>query len=88
MSNELVPRPALGKPTIVAPPPNYSGPGFQTTRLEDVVGLARQNSIWPLPFATSCCGIEFRVVAKPAEDDGDARRVDLDPLVGGVENHA
>lgn len=59
MSNEIAPRPALGKPTIVAPPPNYSGVGFQTTRLEDVVGLARQNSIWPLPFATSCCGIEF-----------------------------
>ena len=59
MSKEIAPRPALGKPTIVAPPPNYSGPGFQTTRLEDVVGLARQNSIWPLPFATSCCGIEF-----------------------------
>jgi NADH-quinone oxidoreductase subunit B len=24
-----------------------------------VVGLARKNSLWPLPFATSCCGIEF-----------------------------
>lgn len=47
------------KPTIVAPPPAYSGAGFQTTRLEDVIGLARKNSIWPLPFATSCCGIEF-----------------------------
>ena len=21
--------------------------------------MARKNSIWPLPFATSCCGIEF-----------------------------
>jgi len=28
-------------------------------KLGDVVGLARKNSIWPLPFATSCCGIEF-----------------------------
>src|SRR6185436_13475105 len=28
-------------------------------RLEDAIGLARKNSIWPLPFATSCCGIEF-----------------------------
>jgi NADH-quinone oxidoreductase subunit B len=27
------------------------------TKLNDVVGLA--NSLWPLPFATSCCGIEF-----------------------------
>ena len=33
------------------------------TRLEDVmhnvVNWGRKNSIWPLPFATSCCGIEF-----------------------------
>ena len=24
-----------------------------------VIGAARANSLWPLPFATSCCGIEF-----------------------------
>lgn len=29
------------------------------TSLDKVVGLARANSLWPLPFATSCCGIEF-----------------------------
>ena len=29
------------------------------TSFEKVVSLARKNSIWPLPFATSCCGIEF-----------------------------
>ena len=23
------------------------------------IGMAKQYSIWPLPFATSCCGIEF-----------------------------
>jgi NADH-quinone oxidoreductase subunit B len=28
-------------------------------KLNDVVGMARANSLWPLPFATSCCGIEF-----------------------------
>jgi NADH-quinone oxidoreductase subunit B len=27
--------------------------------LDKAVALARSNSIWPLPFATSCCGIEF-----------------------------
>ena len=32
---------------------------FFATKLNDVVGLARANSLWPLPFATSCCGIEF-----------------------------
>src|SRR5439155_18352605 len=29
------------------------------TKLDHALGYARQYSIWPLPFATSCCGIEF-----------------------------
>lgn len=40
-------------------PPGVEGPGFFATSLDTVVGLARKNSLWPLPFATSCCGIEF-----------------------------
>jgi NADH-quinone oxidoreductase subunit B len=40
-------------------PEGLEGAGFFATKLDDVVGLARKNSIWPLPFATSCCGIEF-----------------------------
>src|ERR1700730_9750341 len=40
-------------------PEGYQGEGFFASKLSDVVGLARKNSIWPLPFATSCCGIEF-----------------------------
>lgn len=40
-------------------PEGFGGEGFFATKLSDVVGLARKNSIWPLPFATSCCGIEF-----------------------------
>jgi NADH-quinone oxidoreductase subunit B len=40
-------------------PEGYSGPGFMATSLDKAVGLARANSLWPLPFATSCCGIEF-----------------------------
>jgi NADH-quinone oxidoreductase subunit B len=43
----------------VDPPEGYAAPGFFATTLDRVVGLARKNSIWPLPFATSCCGIEF-----------------------------
>jgi NADH-quinone oxidoreductase subunit B len=43
----------------VAAPEGFSGEGFFATKLSDVVGLARANSLWPLPFATSCCGIEF-----------------------------
>ena len=45
--------------SVVTGPEGHSGEGFFATKLSDVVGLARKNSIWPLPFATSCCGIEF-----------------------------
>ena len=47
------------KTKMVAPPEGVVGEGFFATTLNDVVGLARANSLWPLPFATSCCGIEF-----------------------------
>jgi NADH-quinone oxidoreductase subunit B len=40
-------------------PDGIEGAGFFATTLEKAVGMARKNSIWPLPFATSCCGIEF-----------------------------
>lgn len=48
-----------GKPTIVAPPEGMTGSGFFATSVDKAIGLARKNSLWPLPFATSCCGIEF-----------------------------
>ena len=40
-----------------------SGADFFVTRLEAMVGWARKNSLWPFPFATACCGIEFMSVA-------------------------
>jgi NADH-quinone oxidoreductase subunit B len=47
------------KINIAEKPDGVEGPGFFATSLANAVGLARKNSIWPLPFATSCCGIEF-----------------------------
>lgn len=47
------------KHNTVEAPEGYVGEGFFATKLSSVVGLARANSMWPLPFATSCCGIEF-----------------------------
>lgn len=32
---------------------------FITTRLEAIVNWGRKNALWPLPFGTSCCGIEM-----------------------------
>jgi NADH-quinone oxidoreductase subunit B len=36
-----------------------NGEGYQLSVLDKVVASARINSVWPLPFATSCCGIEY-----------------------------
>jgi NADH-quinone oxidoreductase subunit B len=44
---------------IAQAPSGVEGPGFFATSLDKAVGLARKHSLWPLPFATSCCGIEF-----------------------------
>lgn len=44
---------------MVSPPEGHEGPGYFATSFDKVVGMARKHSLWPLPFATSCCGIEF-----------------------------
>lgn len=44
---------------MVDAPEGIEGHGFFATSLDKVIGMARANSLWPLPFATSCCGIEF-----------------------------
>ena len=36
-----------------------AGASLLTTRLETMVNWARGNSLWPLPFGTACCAIEF-----------------------------
>lgn len=46
-------------------------PGFLTTRLDYVVNWARRNSLWPMPFGTACCAIEF--MASMASDYDGAR---------------
>lgn len=49
-------------------PEGYQGEGFFATKLSSVIGLARSYSLWPLPFATSCCGIEFMATLNPTYD--------------------
>ena len=49
----------MSKITLAEAPPGVEGAGFFATTLDKAIGLARANSLWPLPFATSCCGIEF-----------------------------
>lgn len=71
----------MSKPTLVERPEGYVGEGFFATSLEKVVGLARANSLWPLPFATSCCGIEFMATMAANYDLGrfGAERLSFSP---------
>ncbi|HEX9893262.1 MAG TPA: NADH-quinone oxidoreductase subunit B family protein [Gemmatimonadales bacterium] len=38
-------------------------PNFITTRLDAVANWARTGSLWPMPFGTACCAIEFMATA-------------------------
>jgi NADH-quinone oxidoreductase subunit B len=42
--------------------------GIILTRIDDVVRWARKNSLWPLPFGTACCAIEFMGVVSAQFD--------------------
>ena len=44
------------------------GGGIIASTLQDVMNWARSNSLWPLTFATSCCGIEMMSVASAKYD--------------------
>ena len=52
-------------------------PNWVTTRLDFLVNWARANSLWPMPFGTACCAIEFMATA--------ASRFDLARF--GMERH-
>ena len=41
------------------PDSDLGGGSFITTKLDTMVNWARSNSLWPLPFGTACCAIEF-----------------------------
>ncbi|HET7024099.1 MAG TPA: NADH-quinone oxidoreductase subunit NuoB [Gemmatimonadales bacterium] len=38
-------------------------PNWVTTRLDFLVNWARKNSLWPMPFGTACCAIEYMATA-------------------------
>lgn len=42
--------------------------GFLTTQLQKFFNWSRRSSIWPMPFATACCGIELMATASSRYD--------------------
>ena len=47
---------------------NAGGANVMVGALDDLIDWGRSNSLWPLTFATSCCGIEFMAVASARYD--------------------
>jgi NADH-quinone oxidoreductase subunit B len=44
------------------------GDNFLTTTLDTMLNWCRAGSLWPLPFGTACCAIEFMSVASSHYD--------------------
>ena len=47
---------------------NQNGTNVIVSTLDDLINWGRSNSLWPLTFATSCCGIEFMAVCAARHD--------------------
>ena len=47
---------------------NESGAKVWVGCMDDLINWGRSNSLWPLTFATSCCGIEFMAVGAARYD--------------------
>ncbi|HTV47443.1 MAG TPA: NADH-quinone oxidoreductase subunit B family protein [Phycisphaerae bacterium] len=48
--------------------PTALADNFITLNLKKVVNWCRRSSVWPLPFATACCGIELMATASSRYD--------------------
>lgn len=47
---------------------NKNGANVFVGKLNEIIDWGRSNSVWPLTFATSCCGIEFMCVGAARAD--------------------
>jgi NADH-quinone oxidoreductase subunit B len=45
-----------------------SGGNILLSSIDNIINWGRSNSIWPLTFATSCCGIEMMAAGAPRHD--------------------
>lgn len=47
---------------------DWLGDGAIATRIKDLLAWGRKNSLWPMPFGTACCAIEFMATASSRYD--------------------
>jgi NADH-quinone oxidoreductase subunit B len=72
-----------------------SGANVFLATIDDVINWGRKNSLWPLTFATSCCGIEMMATGAPRHDfarfgmevyRASPRQADLIVVAGTINN--
>lgn len=74
---------------------NAAGTQVMVGKLDQMINWGRSNSLWPLAFATSCCGIEFMAAASAHYDlarfgmevtRNSPRQADLMVVAGTIVN--
>ena len=63
-------------PVAQAGTPRVKDAAFEylTTRKDELVGWARKFSLFPYPFVTACCAMEFMAVSSSPYDTAARRR--------------
>lgn len=81
--------------TLTAPHKSPTSLEYLTTRKDELIGWARKFSLFPYPFVTACCGMEFMSVSSTLYDTDrfgaalprfSPRQSDLMMVVGTI-NH-
>jgi NADH-quinone oxidoreductase subunit B len=67
-ANKEIDTASNGNPSFPGQVHNLPGGGLIISSFNEIINWARSNSLWPLTFATSCCGIEMMSVASSKYD--------------------
>jgi NADH-quinone oxidoreductase subunit B len=60
--------PAVANEGIEGAQISTASPNWVTTRLDFLINWSRSNSLWPMPFGTACCAIEYMATAAARYD--------------------